>query len=209
MTDALRKEHPCSFMGKPRSSRCAGGFGAGIASTLAAAGARVACVDIRADAAQATAASIVSVATAIVADVGAADDVRSVVSDATKFFGNASTRANTDARAWIGRSETHEDLVTVFPAAALAVLLAAASARGSRAHAKRDGFLSPRRSRCRAVWAGSRLYASRRPSNQRRVLGEACVRVVMFTTTSKNISTPRSDPISKASEKRGCAAVGP
>jgi 3-oxoacyl-[acyl-carrier protein] reductase len=90
MTDALGKEPPLQLHGKTAIvTGAGGGFGAGIASTLAAAGARVACVDIRADAAQATAAGIGSAATAIVADVGAADDVRSVVSDATKFFGKA------------------------------------------------------------------------------------------------------------------------
>jgi gluconolactonase len=75
-----------------------------------------------------------------------------------------STRANTDARAWIGRSEMHEDhLITAF---------AAASARGTRRRRPTpSATVSYRRSRCRAVSgpaAGLRFEMPFRPQARSR-----------------------------------------
>ena len=64
-----------------------GGFGEGIAEYYVAEGARVAVVDIRADAARAVAARLGAAALAIAADVGSAEDVARVVSETKGAFG--------------------------------------------------------------------------------------------------------------------------
>ena len=71
-----------------------GGFGEGIARRFAAEGASVVVVDIRRDAAERVAAEIGHGAVAMVADVGAYEDVSRVVSDTVKKFGGVDILVN-------------------------------------------------------------------------------------------------------------------
>jgi 3-oxoacyl-[acyl-carrier protein] reductase len=71
-----------------------GGFGEGIAEHYVAEGARVAVVDIRADAARAVAARLGAAALAIAADVGSAEDVARVVSETKGAFGTPTILVN-------------------------------------------------------------------------------------------------------------------
>lgn len=71
-----------------------GGFGEGIAEYYVAEGARVAVVDIRADAARAVAARLGAAALAIAADVGSAEDVARVVSETKGAFGTPTILVN-------------------------------------------------------------------------------------------------------------------
>ena len=71
-----------------------GGFGEGIVAHYVAEGARVAVVDIRADAAKAVAARLGAAAIAVAADVGSAEDVARVMAETMAAFGTPTILVN-------------------------------------------------------------------------------------------------------------------